>query len=69
MTFSTEDSPDAIYAFYKEKLAENDWGVTSDASLGGRRMLGVSKGDRHANVSITGRPGAAQLSIIITEKK
>lgn len=52
VTVNSEDSEEAIYAYYQEKLPAAGWQIENEVNVGGGRVLNATKGDQRAVVHI-----------------
>jgi hypothetical protein len=53
VTLQTEDDPEEVVDFYREKLVEEGWSLGPPMELMGQRVLPFEKGDRNGAVQIS----------------
>jgi hypothetical protein len=53
VTLQSEDDPDEVVDFYREKLVEEGWSLGPPMDLMGQRVLPFEKGDRNGAVQVS----------------
>jgi hypothetical protein len=64
LTLQTDDDPDQVAEFYRERLVKEGWSLGPPMDVMGRRLLSFEKGDRSGAVQIS--PEAGDTTILIT---
>lgn len=65
IAFQSQDTPEQVFAFYRQKLAEQGWSMEGEMSSADQRMLIAGKGDRKASVLVSVDDGG-QTEITLT---
>ena len=68
VAFQSKDTPERVFEFYRQKLAEQGWNVEGEMSSADQRMLIAGKGDRKASVLVSaGAAGETQITLTLTQ--
>ncbi|HKE11610.1 MAG TPA: hypothetical protein VKE73_08565 [Myxococcota bacterium] len=65
IAFQSQDTPEKVFEFYRQKLAEQGWSMEGEMSSADQRMLIAGKGDRKASVLVSADEGG-QTEITLT---
>lgn len=63
--YTSPDSPDAILAYYKERLPEDGWDVVGDVVREGEWAIAADRQGYQANVVITEEEGQSQIEVMV----
>jgi len=67
VAFQSKDTPERVFEFYRQKLAEQGWTVEGEMSSADQRMLIAGKGDRKASVLVSAsEAGETQITLTLT---
>jgi hypothetical protein len=65
----TADSPESVFAWYKEQMPSAGWKIESESSERGRSLLGLRKGNRVASLVITGVPEFTSILLSLRDDR
>jgi hypothetical protein len=65
IAFQSQDTPEKVFEFYRQKLPEQGWSMEGEMSSADQRMLIAGKGDRKASVLVSA-DDAGQTEITLT---
>ena len=70
IAFQSKDTPEKVFQFYRQKLAEQGWNVEGEMSSADQWMLIAGKGDRKASVLVSpGEAGETQITLTLTHEQ
>ena len=70
VAFQSKDSPEKVFEFYREKLAEQGWQVEGEMSSADQRMMIAAKGDRKASVLVSASErGETESTLTLTYER
>ncbi|HME71048.1 MAG TPA: hypothetical protein VKM54_14430 [Myxococcota bacterium] len=70
IAFQSKDSPEKVFEFYRQKLAEQGWNVEGEMSSADQRILIAGKGDRKASVLVSAsEAGETQITLTLTNEE
>ena len=65
----TADTPEQVFAWYREHYAQQGWEIEQQIEERGRSMVLARKGNRVSSVVIMGVPGATQALLTVAEDR
>jgi len=66
VAFQSKDTPERVFEFYRQKLAEQGWTVEGEMSSADQRMLIAGKGGRKASVLVSAsEAGETQITLTL----
>jgi hypothetical protein len=70
VAFQAKESPEKVFEFYRQKLAEQGWNVKGEMTSADQRMLIAGKGDRRASVLVSvGESGETEIMLTLTHEE
>jgi hypothetical protein len=67
VAFQSQDTPEQVFEFYRQKLAEQGWSMEGEMSSADQRMLIAGKGDRKASVLVSAdEAGQTEITVTLT---
>ena len=69
VSFSTQESQEAIHDYYLNELAAQGWTIGEENSFRGQLSITATKDIRKAVVTIAGTEGDSRVSVVVTEEE
>ena len=68
LALQTSVEPEEVFEFYRNELPNQGWAIENEAAFGDQYVLGVTKGERSANVTIAVGGGTTRVAIALTDE-
>jgi hypothetical protein len=67
VAFESQDTPEKIFAYYKDALAQQGWQLEGEMSSEDQHMLIANKGERKASVMVSTEGGKTEITVTVTK--